>query len=392
MPKRPRDGAAADPPANQSVASVRAGHDDERDDEARRPAGPAASEKAAKRAKLLASQRLPGGIAAIVTPAAVPAHPFAADPHDHAETPFEAYQDVEPVLFRLASLLGRSKASVKLYDPFYCAGSVKRHLARLGFDSVRNDNVDFYGAPTPQFDVLVSNPPFSGDHMPRTVAFAVASGKPWLLLMPDFVAQKAWFRAAVGLSGRDEGGGGGAGRAGAAMGRHGDAAAKSAHVSGAASAAAFGAALPAPPSAVGGAAAALPPVLFIGPTERPYVFAAPGRDRDGPDGAPLVRRAHEALLPFQVRKRVGAGTGGWGRLESAGKWRWSCRATVYAVGEARPSPRVGGRYDGVVCVTGTELRTDFMPPPLRDLAHTASTLRPVALCGLPVPAPMCGTG
>lgn len=37
----------------------------------------------------------------------------------------------------------------------------------------------------PEFDVLVTNPPFSGDHIERTLAFALACRKPWFLLLPQ---------------------------------------------------------------------------------------------------------------------------------------------------------------------------------------------------------------
>lgn len=59
---------------------------------------------------------------AIVTPAQVEKHPFQVDPKDHAETPFEAYRDLEPILHRLALSLGKTKSTLRIYDPFYCAG------------------------------------------------------------------------------------------------------------------------------------------------------------------------------------------------------------------------------------------------------------------------------
>ena len=91
-----------------------------------------------------------------------PAH---SDWHDHCETPFEAYRDVEPLLFRLAEQLGRTKATLRIYDPYFCEGSMVQHLGRLGFASVHNRNEDCYrvwsSGRTPQFDVLITNPPYS---------------------------------------------------------------------------------------------------------------------------------------------------------------------------------------------------------------------------------------
>ncbi len=38
------------------------------------------------------------------------------DEKDHAETPFEAYRDLEPLLYRLAVLLGRTKATLRVSE------------------------------------------------------------------------------------------------------------------------------------------------------------------------------------------------------------------------------------------------------------------------------------
>lgn len=49
---------------------------------------------------------------------------------------------------------------------------------------------------TPPFDVFVTNPPFSGDHLGRVFDFLsslVAQSKPWFVLVPDYVARKPFF-------------------------------------------------------------------------------------------------------------------------------------------------------------------------------------------------------
>jgi hypothetical protein len=57
---------------------------------------------------------------------------------------------------------------------------------------VYNKNEDFYAVrrakACPEYDVLVTNPPFSADHIDRIFKFAVASGKPWFLLIPAYVS------------------------------------------------------------------------------------------------------------------------------------------------------------------------------------------------------------
>ena len=191
-------------------------------------------------------------------------------PQDHCETPLQAYEDIAPLLDLLIQqekLLGGKKASrsgLRIYDPYFCTGKMKQHLARLGFDDVYNENVDCYkawavaaaaeksntkGAPaadpratntatntamgtaaathtstttvnttadpkerrettadkasptdhgckgawsTSSFDVLVTNPPYSGDHILRLLAFCrkSLSDKLVLLNLPNWVYVK----------------------------------------------------------------------------------------------------------------------------------------------------------------------------------------------------------
>uniref|UniRef100_A0A7S1SHB1 Uncharacterized protein n=1 Tax=Tetraselmis chuii TaxID=63592 RepID=A0A7S1SHB1_9CHLO len=126
-------------------------------------------------------------------------HKFKTDDiGDHAETPLEAYRHIAPLLLRLAKRLKVSAEELKIYDPFFCEGRTKARLAGLGFSSVYNRNEDFYAAVAakacPDFDVLVTNPPFSGDNIERFFRFAVRSNKPWFMLVPAYVAKKAFYQ------------------------------------------------------------------------------------------------------------------------------------------------------------------------------------------------------
>jgi len=90
--------------------------------------------------------------------------PFAAEDLDHCESPVAAYAHVAVVLAHVAKLLGKARpGDLRIYDPYYCDGSVKRHLAALGFPRVYNEPVDFYEevrqGRVPPHDVLVTNPP-----------------------------------------------------------------------------------------------------------------------------------------------------------------------------------------------------------------------------------------
>lgn len=126
-------------------------------------------------------------------------HQFEVDPEDHCETPGAAYDDVAPALVWLASSLGKaSPRQLKIYDPYYCAGAVVRHLTARGFPDVYNVNEDFYEVvdgkrPPPSYDILVTNPPYSGDHVEKLLKFCVASGKPWFVLVPNFVYTNPYY-------------------------------------------------------------------------------------------------------------------------------------------------------------------------------------------------------
>ena len=202
------------------------------------------------------------------------AHAFRVDDaRDHAETPFNAFRDLAPFLLELARLRGILPQALRIYDPYYCAGSVVGHLNRLGFSFVINRNEDFYAAAArgalPQFDVIVTNPPFSGDHLQRACTWAATCGKPWAILAPDFCARKPFFAAVAAAA----------------------SAAATAEVSGAAClplaracTGAAGGPVALPPASQHAAAAApasatlslpAPPLLYVGPREEVYRFTAP---------------------------------------------------------------------------------------------------------------------
>ena len=71
-------------------------------------------------------------------------HPFDWDPADDCETSLEAYKDIAPLLTKLAQKLNKTKAELRIYDPYYCQGGPAKHLAKLGFTNVHNANEDFY--------------------------------------------------------------------------------------------------------------------------------------------------------------------------------------------------------------------------------------------------------
>jgi len=133
-----------------------------------------------------------------------PSYSFQVDDTDHCETPIQAYRDVQVILDRLVKSLNKTRSTLKIYDPYYCDGGVKEKLASYGFTSVINRNRDFYDdidkKVTPEYDVLVTNPPYSGMHMEKVLDFCSKSAnkqKPFLLLLPHFVYTKDYYNRAL---------------------------------------------------------------------------------------------------------------------------------------------------------------------------------------------------
>ena len=120
-------------------------------------------------------------------------HGFTTNTLDHCETPFVAYQHIQAVLLELSGK--------KIWDPYYCDGSTKRHLESMGFEDVIHRNEDFYNIiktkMIPQHDVFLTNPPYSDDHIERLLTFLTTQdySKPFCLLMPNWVARKKEFKS-----------------------------------------------------------------------------------------------------------------------------------------------------------------------------------------------------
>jgi hypothetical protein len=180
-----------------------------------------------------------------------PSFPYPVDYNDHFETPLQAYRDIQPMIDWLFSGDSRddgrdtTAASNRrsttrmpvLYDPYYCNGKSKVVLESLGYENVVHEKRDFYEDirtnRVPRHDVLITNPPYSDDHKIRCLEYCcsrlvgspssdatrssattkVARSVPFYVLVPAYVASKAYYRSCLqkhGLletSGSDIGGG-----------------------------------------------------------------------------------------------------------------------------------------------------------------------------------------
>lgn len=123
--------------------------------------------------------------------------PFPVMDDDHCESPLEAYRDIVCLL----DCAGKPKESLCIYDPYYCDGAVARNLQGLGFPKVYNRKEDCYAvwndpARCPTFDCLVTNPPYSADHIEKLIAHVTSPSfgdRPWFLLLPNWVHKKDYF-------------------------------------------------------------------------------------------------------------------------------------------------------------------------------------------------------
>jgi hypothetical protein len=130
-----------------------------------------------------------------------PLFPYDAVERDHCESPRVAYQQIEPLLRSYASSIGKMAKELKIYDPYYCNGAVKKHLRFLGYQDVYNECEDFYNKietdTVPAFDVMITNPPYSGDHMEKLLKFCAGycakKKKPFFLLLPNYVYTKEYY-------------------------------------------------------------------------------------------------------------------------------------------------------------------------------------------------------
>lgn len=175
--------------------------------------------KKRKRGKTPTPRRKPakGGTAAAAPHRSFKAsdYSFPVDYCDQFETPRQAYADIVPVLQQIQADNKRDK--LRIWDPFYCNGAVKAHLQALGFDEVYNENEDAYRwmgidaarvrKTTPhlqpfkgKWDAIVTNPPYSEDHKQRVLKWLASEGRPWLTLLPAYVATKEYFAEAEAIA------------------------------------------------------------------------------------------------------------------------------------------------------------------------------------------------
>ena len=90
----------------------------------------------------------------------------------------------------LEVLLPYIKDFTKIYDPFYCAGRVKKNWEELG-KICYNEKLDaFNRIPPEDFDITISNIPFSMKE--KCMKLFLELGKPFIILMPLSAMGSKW--------------------------------------------------------------------------------------------------------------------------------------------------------------------------------------------------------
>ena len=109
---------------------------------------------------------------------------FKTNKTEFKDNDYETPKDI------LEMLLPYIKDFKKIYDPFYCAGRVKQYWEEL--DKIcYNEKLDAFDRTPPEdFDITISNIPFSIKEKSMKLFFDL--GKPFIILMPIAAMGAKW--------------------------------------------------------------------------------------------------------------------------------------------------------------------------------------------------------
>jgi hypothetical protein len=131
-------------------------------------------------------------------PSLAPSFPYPVDSSDHCETPQIAYEHIKPLLDHLSS---KTSTPLKIYDPYFCSGSVKTSLSSIGYPHCHNVKEDCYSvwsrSAAPESDVIITNPPYSDDHVEKLFTWLTSSvnkDKVWMCLLPQFFHKHEYYK------------------------------------------------------------------------------------------------------------------------------------------------------------------------------------------------------
>lgn len=134
--------------------------------------------------------------------------PYKVDYNDHFETPKVAYEHLQPLI---QTLFPKSQQPT-LYDPYYCNGRTAVILKELGYTSIQHERRDFYqdisNGTVPNYDLLITNPPYSDQHKSQCFQYCFQrlrnDNLPFCILVPNYVASKEYFQQLLSSSQQQE--------------------------------------------------------------------------------------------------------------------------------------------------------------------------------------------
>lgn len=100
---------------------------------------------------------------------------------DDYETPKEVLNDLLPYITDYNII----------YDPYYCSGKVIEEWDKLGKICI-NEKKDAFNREHPEFDIMISNIPFSCKE--KCIELALKLNKPFILLMPIDTLGSKWIK------------------------------------------------------------------------------------------------------------------------------------------------------------------------------------------------------
>jgi len=91
--------------------------------------------------------------------------------HDDYMTPKHAWEDIKEYI-----------PKVKIWEAFYGDGTSGNYLTELGYDVIHEER-DFFTEPPEEWDMIVSNPPFSQSK--EVLKQLLIYDKPFIMIMPS---------------------------------------------------------------------------------------------------------------------------------------------------------------------------------------------------------------
>jgi hypothetical protein len=100
--------------------------------------------------------------------------------HDDYMTPLHAWEDIKQYI-----------PKVKIWEAFYGDGESGKYLTEIGFDTIHEER-DFFTEPPHEWDMIVSNPPFS--QVKEVMKKLSEYDKPFIMIMPSSKINTSYFR------------------------------------------------------------------------------------------------------------------------------------------------------------------------------------------------------